>query len=97
MRDDDIAYARDLGLVTRQPPLAIANPVYREVIPRGLTSDVQNTIRNEPESYVGDDGRLLVSTLLAAIQAYFREKSEHWVERFGYKEAEPTPQPRSLC
>ena len=89
VRDDDIAYVRDLGLVTRQSPLAIANPIYREVIPRELTSDVQDTITNEPESYVGDDGRLLVSKLLAAFQEYFRENSEHWVERFGYKEAGP--------
>ena len=27
--------------------------------------------------------------LLAAFQEYFRENSEHWVERFGYKEAGP--------
>ena len=89
VRDDDIVYVRDLGLVTRQPPLAIANPIYREVIPRELTSDVQATITNEPESFVGDDGRLLVSKLLAAFQEYFRENFEHWVERFGYKEAGP--------
>lgn len=89
LRDDDIAYVRDLGLVTRQPPLAIANPIYREVIPRELTSDVQETITDEPAWYVGADGRLLVSKLLAAFQEYFRENSEHWVERFGYKEAGP--------
>ena len=27
--------------------------------------------------------------LLAAFQAFFREHSEHWVERFAYKEAGP--------
>ena len=36
-RADDIAYARDLGLLARHPPLAVANPIYREVIPRELT------------------------------------------------------------
>ena len=59
------------------------------MIPRELTSDVQDTITNEPAWYVGDDGRLLVSKLLVAFQEYFRENSEHWVERFGYKDAGP--------
>ena len=89
VRDDGIAYVRDLGFATRRSPLAIANPIYREVIPRELTSDVQATITNEPAWYVGDDGRLLVSKLLAEFQEYFRENSEHWWERFGYKEAGP--------
>ena len=47
-RDDDIAYARDLGLLAPRPPLAVANPIYREVIPRELTSDVQETITEDP-------------------------------------------------
>lgn len=89
LRDDDIAYVRDLGLLALDPPLAIANPIYREVIPRELTGDVQETITNEPAWYVGTDGRLLTDKLLAAFQEYFRENSEHWVDRFGYKEAGP--------
>ena len=89
VREDDIAYVRDLGLVARHPPLAIANPIYQEVIPRELTIDIQETITNEPAWYVRADGRLLVSKLLAAFQEYFREHSEHWAERFGYKEAGP--------
>lgn len=36
--DDDLRFARDLGLVVSGPQgLAIANPIYREVIPRALT------------------------------------------------------------
>ena len=89
IHDDDIAYVRDLGLVARQPPLAIANPIYREVIPRALTSDVQETITNEPAWYVGEDGRLQVAKLLEGFQEYFRENSEHWVGRFDYREAGP--------
>ena len=89
LRPDDIAYVRDLGLVTPSAPLAIANPIYREVIPRELASDVEETLVHEPAWYVDADGRLLVRKLLAAFQEYFRENSEHWVERFGYKEAGP--------
>lgn len=89
LRDDDIAYVRDIGLIARDPPLAIANPIYREIIPRELASDVQETIPHEPAWYVGTDGRLLVAELLAAFQEYFKEHSEHWMDRFGYKEAGP--------
>ena len=88
-RADDIAYARDLGLLARHPPLAVANPIYREVIPRELTSDVQETIIEDPKWFVSKGGRLLVSKLLEAFQGYFRENSEHWIEQLGYKEAGP--------
>ena len=87
---DDLQYVRDLGLITRSGPVAIANPIYREVIPRDLTWTTQEmSIHHDSAWYVGDDGALRVGELLAAFQAFFREHSEHWVERFQYKEAGP--------
>ena len=87
---DDLEYVRDLGLVTRGGPVAIANPIYREVIPRDLTYTTQEmSIHHDPAWYVGDDGVLRVGDLLAAFQGFFREHSEHWVERFQYREAGP--------
>ena len=85
--DDDILYACDLGLV-RTGPLRIANPIYREVIPRDLTWSTQQFLPHDPAWYVAD-GELQVEKLLAAFQEFFREHSEHWVERFGYREAGP--------
>ena len=38
---------------------------------------------------MGEDGALRVSELLGAFQAFFREHSEHRVERFQYREAGP--------
>lgn len=87
---DDLQYARDLGLVARDGPVAIANPIYREVIPRDLTYTTQEmSIHHDPAWYVDADGTLQVGKLLAAFQEFFREHSEHWVERFQYKEAGP--------
>ena len=87
---DDIQYVRDLGLVTRSGPVAIANPIYREVIPRDLTYTTQEmSIHHDPAWYVDNDGTLRVGKLLAAFQEFFREHSEHWVERFQYREAGP--------
>ena len=88
--DDDLQYVRDLGLVGLGKPVAIANPIYREVIPRALTWITQEmVIHDEPAWYIADDGGLAVDELLAAFQEFFRAHSEHWVERFQYKEAGP--------
>ena len=87
---DDLEYVRDLGLIARDGPVAIANPIYREVIPRDLTWTTQEmSIHHDPAWYVGGEGALRVGKLLAAFQEFFREHSEHWVERFQYKEAGP--------
>ena len=87
---DDLQYVRDLGLITPSGPVAIANPIYREVIPRDLTWTTQEmVIHHDPAWYLGDDGALRIDELLAAFQEFFREHSEHWVERFQYKEAGP--------
>ena len=86
---DDLEYVRDLGLVSRQRPVAIANPIYQEVIPRDLTYTTQEYLVQDTAWYVDADGRLCLDDLLTAFQEFFREHSEHWVERFQYKEAGP--------
>ena len=86
---DDLMYVRDLGLISTDDPVHIANPIYREVIPRELTYTTQATLAQEAAWYVDADGGLDVGKLLSAFQAFFREHSEHWVERFQYKEAGP--------
>ena len=85
----DIEYARDLGLVAREPPLRMANPIYAEVVPRELTAAAQEGLAEERGWYVADDGGLDMERLLARFQAFFREHSEHWVARFDYHEAGP--------
>ena len=88
-RPDDLQYVRDLGLVARDDPIRIANPIYREVIPRDLTWSTQANVMHDPAWYLDADGNLLLADLLAAFQEFFREHSEHWIERFQYREAGP--------
>ena len=89
MPSDDLMYVRDLGLLSADNPARIANPIYREVIPRELIYTTQATLAQDPAWYVDAAGGLDVGKLLSAFQAFFREHSEHWVERFEYKEAGP--------
>jgi hypothetical protein len=86
---DDIDYVRDLGLIRVDREVQIANPIYREVIPRQLTYSTEVMTHQETAWYVQPDGRLNLNKLLAAFQEFFREHSEHWIERFQYREAGP--------
>ncbi len=71
-------------------PPRIANPIYAEVVPRHLNYAVQETLPQRMTWYVDADGGLDVDGLIAAFQEFFREHSEHWVQRFErYHEAGP--------
>jgi hypothetical protein len=89
--EEDVQYVIDLGLVRRERggALTIANGIYQEIIPRALSWGTQMGITQQPAWYTKPDGRLDMPKLLAAFQEFFREHSEHWVERFDYKEAGP--------
>ena len=85
----DIEYARDLGLIARNGPLRIANPIYAEVVPRELTSATQEGLVEEAAWYTDAGGGLDIDKLLTAFQSFFREHSEHWMGRFDYTESGP--------
>ena len=87
----DLEYVRDLGLVAAAGPVRMANPIYAEVVPRELTLTQQSVLESliSPTWYVRKDGSLDLPKLLEAFQAYFRENSESWLERYGHREAGP--------
>ena len=92
VRQDDIQYVIDLGLIRRgEMGLQIANAIYRETIPREPSFVVQLSFESavRPAWYVEANGRLDMHKLLAAFQDFFRQHSEHWIDRFDYKEAGP--------
>ena len=86
----DLEYARDLGLLAADSPARIANPIYREVVPRELGYIVQDSLDVEAAWYVDDAGRLDMTRLLTAFRTFFAEHAEHWLGRFdNYPEAAP--------
>lgn len=87
----DVSYVHDLGLISVavNGRIEIANEIYREIIPRELSYGSQLRLTQETAWYQRADGLLNMTKLLDAFQVFFREHSEHWLERFQYKEAGP--------
>ena len=85
----DVEYVRDLGLIARDKPVRIANPIYAEVVPRELGWILQEELDLNTKWYVDEDGNLDLDKLLGAFQDFFRRHSEHWKNRFLYEEAWP--------
>ena len=88
--DDDLSYVLGLGLVrVERGELQIANPIYREVIPRALNWSQQISMHQPTEWYVRADGALDVPKLMRAWQAFWRKDGHIAAEGFGYREAGP--------
>ena len=85
--DEDRQYVKDLGLVAPEGPLRIANPIYKEVIPRELTREIQEDMEVDPKKYMNADGGLNVRLLLGDFQKFFRRNSGHWPVCHNYDEA----------
>lgn len=87
--DDDLTFVRDLGLVARTPPLRIANPIYREVIVRVLSTAAEVRVTDEPRSFVLPDGTLDFDRVLRDFAAWWREHGEFLAGAMPYPEVAP--------
>ncbi len=88
--DDDFAYVASLGLLRKDGARwVVANPIYREVIPRALTAVKEAQMEQPTAWYVRPDGLLDVPKLMAAWQAFWREDGHLAAEGFAYREAGP--------
>jgi hypothetical protein len=86
--NDDVQLAKDLGLVVSSPAgLAIANPIYREVIPRALTSTLEEGLSLARPTYLGSDGRLRFDLLLDDFTAFWCQNAEAYLAQAPYSEA----------
>jgi hypothetical protein len=80
----------DLGLVTRiNKTASVANPIYREVLARQMTTGPQDAIPEPEWQWEKPDGSLDMDALLKEFQKFWRRNSELWEERMNYTEAFP--------
>jgi type II secretory pathway predicted ATPase ExeA len=86
--NDDVQFVKDLGLVTAGPAgLEVANPIYREVIPRALTWVLEQSLPVAQASYVAADGSLDYDRLLADFRGFWCRHAEFFLSRQPYSEA----------
>jgi hypothetical protein len=87
--DDDLAYVVGLGLVRKiQGQFMIANPIYREIVPRTLTYLQQGQIQPRA-SYLRNDGSLDMPKLMREWQVFWRKDGHLAAEGFHYRESGP--------
>jgi hypothetical protein len=86
--DDDVQFVKDLGLVASGPTgLEIANPIYREVIPRALTWVMQDTLPVPRLPFIAPDGALRFDKILDDFRAFWCQNAEFFLTRQPYSEA----------
>jgi hypothetical protein len=76
--EDDRQYLVDLGLLRRVGGggLVVANPIYREVLPRMLASGPQDSLPQIAPTWLNPDGSLNPEQLLAAFLSFWRQHGQ---------------------
>ena len=89
--NDDRQYLIDLGLLRRDPAggLVIANPIYREVIPRALVQGTQDSLPHISPSWLTPEGELNKDALLEAFIKFWRQHGEPLLGSAVYHEIAP--------
>ncbi len=88
---DDRQYLIDLGLLRRDPAggLTIANPIYREVIPRVLVQGTQDSLPHISPTWLTKEGELNTDALLDAFLRFWRQHGEPLLGSAAYHEIAP--------
>ncbi|WP_414546023.1 ATP-binding protein [Nostoc sp. CCY0012] len=89
--NDDIQFVMDLGLCKMHPQggLTIANPIYREVLPRVLTVTPMASLPMIVPTWLTPEGELNIDALLAAFLKFWRQHGEPLLGSTGYHEIAP--------
>ena len=89
--NDDIQFVIDLGLCKMHPQggLTIANPIYREVLPRVLTVTPMASLPMIAPTWLTPEGELNIDALLAAFLKFWRQHGEPLLGSTGYHEIAP--------
>lgn len=89
--EDDLRYVQDLGLVRAESGggLVVANPIYREVIPRSLASVAIASLPRIQPTWLTAAGDLDEARLLDAFLAFWRQHGEPLLGAAPYHEIAP--------
>jgi hypothetical protein len=87
----DVELCLDLGLIAwnRESGYAIANPLYREILPRALNAGYQYGMAQPEFVWKHPDGTLDMDALLKEFQKFWKRHSDTWEAKADYTEAFP--------
>ena len=90
-RDDDRDFLVDLGLLRREDSggLVIANPIYREILPRVLAQGPQDSLPSISPTWLTALGTLDVDALRDAFIEFWRQHGEPLLNSAAYHEIAP--------
>jgi hypothetical protein len=89
--NEDRQYLVDLGLLRRDPAggLVIANPIYREVLPRVLAQGPQDSLPFISPTWLTTEGELDTDRLLHAFLDFWLQHGEALLKSASYPEIAP--------
>ena len=89
--NEDRQYLVDLGLLRRDPAggLVIANPIYREVLPRVLAQGPQDSLPTISPTWLTEDGKINLDALLQAFLDFWLQHGEAMLKSASYPEIAP--------
>ena len=88
--EDDQRYVLELGLARLEDGrFEVANPIYREVIPRALSATAQRSLPRFEPVWLDDNGRLDTARLLAAFVDFWRQHGTALMGTAPYHEVAP--------
>jgi hypothetical protein len=89
--DDDLRFVQDLGLLrmTSEGGLEVANPIYREIIPRSLAATAMASLPRVKATWLTAEGALDPATLLEAFLGFWRQHGEALLGTAPYPEIAP--------
>jgi type II secretory pathway predicted ATPase ExeA len=86
---DDVRYVLDLGLCSNENGLAIANPIYQEVLPRVLAYVTSASMGYIQPIWLSDQGEFLPDRLLESFLEFWRQHGEPLFKSTPYPEIAP--------
>ena len=86
---DDVRYVLDLGLCHNENGLAIANPIYQEVLPRVLAYVTSASMGYIQPIWLSDQGEFLPDRLLESFLEFWQQHGEPLFKSTPYPEIAP--------
>jgi hypothetical protein len=88
---DDRDFLVDLGLLRREngSGLVVANPIYREILPRVLAQDPQDSLPSISPTWLTTSAELSINTLRDAFMAFWLQHGEPLLNSAVYHEIAP--------